>query len=181
MRSLHLSLLRTFFFLFTGWNLNINCVGLQRRGRERAAWCTDLPRGLGQGLCSPKDKAGTDALTLSELICCVLAQFPPPEEIIPSCNISEGGERDAQNTGLDLRSFVPSLAPSLAFCCASPGAHIAIPAQRGAPGGAGSRRDQISTHGAGAAPILPDALLRWLAEIRCPARKVDLMRFLLLF
>lgn len=56
-----------------------------------------------------------------------------------------------------------------------------LPAQRGAPGGAGSRRDQISMHRAGAAPILPDALLRWLAEIRCPARKVDLMRFLLLF
>lgn len=34
MRSLHLSLLRTFFFFFTGWNLNINCVGAaaERKG-----------------------------------------------------------------------------------------------------------------------------------------------------
>lgn len=33
-----------------------------------------------------------------------------------------------QNTGLDLRSLLPSLAPSLAFCCASRGARVAVPA-----------------------------------------------------
>lgn len=75
---------------------------------------------------------------------------------MPTCNVSEEVEV-SPDAVLSLRSFLDVAART-----------------------EGHRKDCSSPLRTGAAPILPDALMRFLSEKRCPARKVDLMRFLLL-